>query len=186
MQVKGTSIKTTRDFVKAKFPNRYEEWLKTLSKDSQKIYSDTLKVTDWYDLKTAYTEPMDKIVDLFYNKNAQKGGEEMGVYSAEIGLNGIYKVFLLVASPQYLMKRGTRTMETFYMPSEIEVSEKGNNMAIIKIKKFDGISKALEYRIAGWCARALDLCKCKNRSYRIISHLSAGQDSTTIEFKWDS
>ncbi len=185
MQVKGTSIKTTRDFVKAQFPNRYEEWLKSLSKESQMIYSNTINVSDWYDLKIAYTDPMEKIVELFYNKNAQKGGEEMGFYSAEIGLKGVYKVFLLVASPQYLMKRGTRTMETFYMPSEIEVSEKGDKMAIVKIKKFDGITKTLEYRIAGWCAKALDLCKCKSRSYRITSQLSLGQESTTIEFKWE-
>ena len=186
MQVKGTSIKTTRDFVKTKFPNRYEEWLKTLSPESYKLYTNTLNVSAWYDLKTAFTDPLDKIVELFYNKNAQKGGEEMGLYSAEIGLTGIYKVFLLVASPQYLMKRGTRTMETFYTPSEIEVSEKGDKMAVIKIKKFDGITRALEFRIAGWCTKALELCKCKNIRYRFISHLSAGQDSTTLEFKWDS
>ncbi len=185
MQVKGTSIKTTRDFVKAKYPTRYEEWLKSLPKDSQKIYSDTINVAEWYDLKIAYTDPLEKIVEIFYNKNAQKGGEEMGMYSAEVGLKGVYKVFLLVASPQYLMKRGTRAMETFYTPCEIEVVEKGNKMAIVNIKKFDGITKTLEYRIAGWCAKALDLCKCKNWSYRIISHLSAGQNSTTIEFKWE-
>ena len=156
-----------------------------MSPESKKIYTDTIDVTTWYDLKKAYTDPMEKIVELFYNKNAQFGGEEMGMYSAEVGLKGIYKVFLQVASPQYLMKRGTRAMETFYMPSEIEVSEKGDKMAIIKIKKFDGITKTLEYRIAGWCAKALDLCKCKSRTYKITSHLSSGQDSTTLEFKWE-
>ena len=185
MQVKGTSIKTTKEFVKTKFPTRYDEWFKTLSKESQKIYSDTINAAEWYDLKTAYTDPLEKIVDLFYNKNAQKGGEEMGMYSAEVGLKGVYKVFLLIASPQYLMKRGTRAMETFYSPSEIEVVEKGDKMCIIKIKKFNGITKTLEYRIAGWCAKALDLCKCKNWSYKITSHLSAGQSSTTMEFMWE-
>ena len=185
MQVKGTSIKTTRDFVKAKFPARYDEWLKSLPSESKNLYTNMVNVGDWYDLKVAYTDPLDKIVDLFYNKNAQKGGEEMGMYSAEIGLKGIYKVFLLVATPQYLMKRATRTMETFYQPSEIEVTE-GNGVTTVTIKKFDGLTKALEYRIAGWIAKALELCKCKNINYQITSNISGGQPNTKIEYRWDA
>ena len=186
MQVKGTSIKSTRDFIKAKFPNRYEEWLKSLPPDSQKLFNNSVNVSNWYDLKIAYTDPLDKIVELFYNKNAQKGGEEMGMYSAEIGLKGIYKVFLLVATPQYLMKRATRTMETFYNPSEIEVSEVSNNNTKVIIKKFPGLTKALEYRIAGWIYKALELCKLKNIRYEITSQISAGQPNTCIEFKWEN
>ena len=186
MKVKGTSIKSTRDFVKAKFPNRYEEWIKSLSPDSQKLYQNKVNVSEWYDLKIAYTDPLDEIVKLFYNKNAKKGGIEMGMYSAEIGLKGIYKVFLLVATPQYLMKRSTRTMQTFYQPSEIEVSEQANKVTAVNIKKFDGITLALEYRIAGWIAKALELCKCENINYQFTSQISSGQASTTIEYKWDS
>lgn len=185
MQVKGTSIKTTRDFVKAKFPNRYNEWMKALPADSQKMYTNMVNVSEWYDLKPAYTDPLDKIVELFYKQNAQKGGEEMGKYSAEIGLKGVYKVFLLVASPQYLMKRATRTMETFYQPSEIAVTEQ-NGIYTVSIKKFKGITEALEYRIAGWIAKALELCKCKNIQYKLNTQISKGDLTTTIEFRWDS
>lgn len=184
MQVKGTSIKSTRDFVKAKFPNRYDEWLNGLPVESKKLFKNSVNVGEWYDLKIAYTDPLDKIVELFYSKNAQKGGEEMGMYSAEIGLKGIYKVFLLVATPQYLMKRATRTMETFYQPSEIEVTE-ANGTTTVTIKKFDGLTLALEYRIAGWIYKALDLCKLKNIHYKITSHISSGDKYTVINYTWD-
>lgn len=185
MQVKGTSIKTTRDFVKTKFPNKFDEWIKSLPKESQTLYLDSVKVSDWFDIKFAYYEPMNKIADLIYDKNAQKAGEELGLYSAEVALTGIYKVFMLVATPQYLMKRASRMMETFYTPSEVEVSESGTRLIILKIKKFDGITKVLEYRFAGWCVKSLELCKCKNITYKVTSHLSAGDKDTTIEFKWD-
>jgi len=107
------------------------------------------------------------------------------LYSAEVALTGVYKVFLLVATPQYLMKRASRMMETFYTPSEIEVSETGSKLIIMKIKKFEGITKPLEYRFAGWCVKALELCKCKNITYKITSHISAGQPSTIIEYRWE-
>jgi hypothetical protein len=185
MQVKGTSIKTTRDFVKIKFPNRFDEWIKSLPKESQTLYSDSVKVGDWFDIKTAYYEPMNKIIELFYNNNAQKGGEDLGLYSAEIALNGIYKVFLLVATPQYLMKRASRMIETFYTPCVVDVSEVVNKSSVMTIKKFEGITKTLEYRFAGWVSKALELCKCKNISYKITSHISAGQPTTVLEFKWE-
>lgn len=185
MQVKGTSIKTTRDFVKIKFPNRYDEWINSLPKDSQVLYNDSIRVGEWFEIRTAYYEPMNKIIELFYSNNAQKGGEDLGLYSAEVALNGIYKVFLLVATPQYLMKRASRMIETFYHPCDVEVTDPTNKMSVMTIKKFEGITKPLEYRFAGWTVKALELCKCKNVSYKITSHISAGQPTTTLEFRWE-
>jgi len=185
MQTKGINIKTTRDFVKTQFPDRFEEWLKYLPEDSQVLYKDTVNVGEWFDIKPAYSDPTNKIVELLYNGNAQKGGEDLGKYSAQMALTGIYKVFLLVATPQYLMKKASRMIEHFYTPSEIIVSESSSKMAILKIKKFEGITKSVEYRFAGWWTKALELCKCENISYAITSHLSTGQSDTTIEFKWE-
>lgn len=185
MQVKGTSIITTRDFVKEKFPNHYNDWIKSLPTESKKLYESAVRVSDWFEIKQAYYDPMNKIIEQFYGSNAQKGGEELGKFSAKIALTGIYKVFLLVATPQYLMKRASRMVETFYTPSVVEVKEISSKMVVMKIIKFDGITKALEFRFAGWCVKALELCNCKNITYRITSHISSGQPTTTIEFKWE-
>lgn len=185
MKVKGTSIKSTRDFVKAKFPNRYGEWIKALPPESQKLYTNNVNVSEWFDLKIAYTDPLDKIVKIFYNNDAHLGGIEMGMYSAEVGLKGIYKVFLLVATPQYLMKRATRTMQTFYQPSEIEVTEQEKNTTIVNIKEFEELTLALEYRFVGWIKKALELCRCRNINYNFISQKSSGNPTTSIKFKWE-
>jgi hypothetical protein len=185
MQVKGTGIKTTRDFVKEKFPKRFDEWIQSLPPESKSLYTGPLEIGKWYDIINSYYVPIEKAVELLYNRNAQKGGEEMGRYSAESTLKGVYKVFLLVATPQYLMKRATSMMQAFYNPSEIEVIELSKKQVVFKIKSFAGITKATEYRFAGWCARALELCNCKQVSYRITSHLALGQPFTAIEFSWE-
>ena len=39
MQVKGTALRTTRDFVKTKFPDHYDKWLDSLPPESKKLYS---------------------------------------------------------------------------------------------------------------------------------------------------
>jgi hypothetical protein len=185
MQVKGTSIITTRDFVKEKFPSHYNDWIKSLPAESKKLYEGAVRVSDWFEIKQAYYDPMNKIIEQFYNSNAQKGGEDLGRFSAKVALTGMYKVFLFVATPQYLMKRASRMVETFYTPSEVEVTEVSSKVVVMKIKKFDGITKTLEFRFAGWCVKALELCNCKNITYRITSHISSGHPTTTIEYKWE-
>jgi hypothetical protein len=116
MQVKGTGIKTTRDFVMTKFPAKYNEWLNALPSASNKLYQNTINIGGWFDIQTAYYIPVNKITELFYHNNHQKAGDELGRFSAEVALKGIYKVFLLVASPQYLMKRAASMMQAFYNP----------------------------------------------------------------------
>ena len=37
MEVKGTALKTTRDFIKTQFPDQYDKWLDSLTADSRKI-----------------------------------------------------------------------------------------------------------------------------------------------------
>ncbi len=184
MQVKGTGIKTTRDFIKTKFPGKYDEWLNSLPEESKKLYTGPLDVGGWFDINIAYYQPVNKLNELLYQNNSQKAGDELGRFSAEVALKGIYKVFLLVASPQYLMKRAANMMQAFYNPSSIEVSQTSPGKVMMKIKEFDGINRITEYRVAGWCARALELCSCNNVSYKFQSHLSSGQPETIIEFTW--
>ncbi len=185
MKVKGTGIKTTKEFVLQKFPSRFNEWVNGLSPETRKMYSEVLDIGGWYPINGAYYEPMDKIAQLFYGNNSIKAGDELGRFSADYALKGIYKVFLLVASPQYLMKKAASMMQAFYNPSEIEVAEASNKRVVVKIKRFDKINRMTEYRIAGWCVRAVELCNQKNVKYRFLSHLSAGAPETAIEFTWD-
>jgi hypothetical protein len=185
MQVKGTAIKTTRDFVKMNFSGSYDKWLDSLPQESKKFFTSTLDATAWYPYKEGYSIPVHKIMDLFYNGDLKIGGDRLGSWSAEIGLKGFYKVFLLVASPQYLLQRASKIFTTFYEPSKIEASITGSNDAIMRIIEFEGIDEAVEYRIAGWIKKALELANCREPQYKIKRALSKGDSATDIYFHWE-
>jgi len=185
MNVKGTALTTTRDFVRTKHQSKYNGWLDSLPAESKSLFSGTIDATKWYPIKEGYLNPINKVVQMFYGNDPRKGGDAIGRYSAEIALKGFYKVFLLVASPSYLIKRASKIFSTFYDPSEIGVVEKGPNEAMLKIIKFDQIDTALEYRIAGWVNKALELANCKNPGYSIGKSLASGGDCTEITFKWE-
>lgn len=185
MQVKGTGIKTTKEFVKANFPNAYTDWINSLPPKSKELYTGNTEFINWFPIKEAYIDPVNKIIELFYKGDIKVGGEAIGKFSANYALKGVYKVFLIVASPQFLMKRATKIMTTFYQPCEITVAENGKKSVVLTISKFDQINEALEYRIGSWCQRALELTNCKNVKYQIQKALTKKDTVTEILFNWE-
>lgn len=184
MQVKGTALRTTRDFVKVNFPDFYNKWLDALTPESKKLFSSTLDATSWYPYKEGYSIPVGRIMQICYNNDIKTGGDQLGSWSAEIGLKGFYKVFLLIASPQFLLQRASKIFTTFYEPSEIEASITGPNDAILRILRFDEIDEAIEYRIAGWIRKALELANCREPQYEIKRSMAKGDTATEIYFSW--
>jgi hypothetical protein len=135
-------------------------------------------------MKEGYLIPIKSVIDLFFAGNIPEGADAIGRYSADIALKGFYKVFLLVASPNYLINRASKIFSTFYDPSEISVIKQDSNHAVLQILKFDEIDMALEYRIAGWVKRALEMANCKEPYYEFGKRLSKGDDFTDIKFGW--
>lgn len=186
MDIKGTAIKTTREFVRANFPEGYDLWINSLPEKSKEVYSSSmLNIACWYPLKETYQIPMEKIVELFYSGDEKAAGEALGRFSADLVLTGIYKLFLLVATPKNLMTRATVVFSTYYVPSEVRVTESSSKSVSMQITKFSEMSPILEYRIAGWCVRALELCGCKKVEYKINKSLLNGDSYTEMLYNWE-
>jgi len=186
MEIKGTAIKTTREFVKTNFPGRYDEWIHSLPEKTKSIYASSLiNMSGWYPMKEDYHVPIDKIVEMFYGGNVKIAGEAIGKFSAELALTGIYKLFLMVATPKYLMTRASVVFTTYYLPSEIKVSESSSKSVTMQVTKFADITPAIEYRIAGWCVRAVELCGHKNVQYKLTKSLLKGDPCTEFIYSWD-
>ena len=184
MEVKGTALKTTRDFIKTQFPDKYDQWLDSLTADSRKIFTSTLDATAWYPFREGYSIPVNKIMELCYGEDIKTGGDQLGRYSAETALKGFYKVFLLIASPQFLMQRASKIFTTFYNPSQVEAEITGPYSAILRVLQFEDIDEAVEYRIAGWIRKALELANCREPAYEIRKSIARGDAVTEIHFSW--
>ena len=184
MKVKGTALKTTRDFVKTRFPDLYDQWLGSLTAESRILFSSALDATAWYPFREGYSIPVSKIMELCFKNDYRTGGDQLGSYSAETALKGFYKVFLLIASPQFLMQRASKIFTTFYEPSQVEADITGNNTAVLRITLFDEIDEAVEYRIAGWIRKALELANCREPGYEIKKSMAKGDAITEIQFYW--
>jgi hypothetical protein len=186
MEAKGSSLVATREFVKVNFGEAgLKKWIEALSADGKKIFSSAIISTNWYPLTEGLTEPTRKICGMFYD-GGLKGAWESGRYSADSGLKGIYRFFVQVASPQFIIKKASTILPTYYKPSIMKALEVGSSGAIVEITEFKEISDVIESRVAGWIEKALEICGCKDVNVAFTKSLLRGDDRTQFGIKWDS
>lgn len=186
MEVKGSSVITTRDFVRTNFGEEgLKRWVESLSTDSRKIFSGAIISTSWYSLKDGLVDPTRRLCGIFYNGDL-RGAWEAGRYSADHGLKGIYKFFIQIASPQFIIKKASTILPTYYKPSVMKATEVGPNGAMVEIVEFREISDVIESRVAGWIEKALEICGCKNINVAFLKSMAHGENRTQYVIKWDN
>lgn len=185
MKVKGTIVTSIQDFIKENFSNRHTEWVENLTVESKTIYTNSILATDWYDYQDGLVKPSEVAAKMFYNNDEKKLAWEIGRFSAEVGLKGIYKVFILIATPQFIMKRGGKILASFYQPSILKVGDERAKGVDILITEFPDPTYIAENRIGGWVEKALEICGVKNITIEITQSLVEGADKTIYVVNWE-
>jgi hypothetical protein len=183
MEIKGSAVKSLTDFIKKFHPERYTEWINSLPEDSKKIFSGPVLPSNWYPLQEAIVIPTEKLGTLI-NQDSNKGAWECGRYSAEISLTGIYKFFIKAASPFFIIDRAGKVFTTYYQPSDMKVTSKGDDFVVLQITRFDEPSDLIEHRIAGWIEKAMEIHGVSFVTVNINKSLAKGDEVTEFYVKW--
>jgi hypothetical protein len=185
MNVKGVAVKSIQDFVKNNHSQHYQEWLSAMPESSRAIMSKPVYASEWYPAKDAAVEPTKAMAKLFYNGDTQKAGWESGRYSAEVALGGIYKIFVKMATPKFIIERASKILPAYYDPSEVTVRENGPKHCVIAISRLPGSDSVIESRIGGWVQKAFEVTGCKNVQINTLQSLSTGANETIMKIVWD-
>ncbi len=162
MEAKGTVLQSIPKFVQKRFgDDAVQRWLARLSPEARDVYSNPIMASMWYPLIAAVAEPTEAICDLFCGGD-MKGAWESGRFSAEEALKGIYKIFVIVGTPQTILKKGATAMAMLYRPSEIQVVDLTDKQGTLRITKFPEPHRILDARIGGFVEQSLIICGCKN------------------------
>ncbi|MFC1678198.1 hypothetical protein ACFLZ9_00495 [Patescibacteria group bacterium] len=184
MEVKGAGITYMPKMIKEKFgEDAYQKWLTSLPEESQKIFQGQILASLWYSLKYGGLITENKILELFYNNDISKAWE-IGRYAADDTLSGIYRAFVRLGNPSYIISKAGSIMATFFKPAKIVTAEKEKNRVVLRIVEFAEITEMLELHIGGWMERALEICGCQNIQVKINTHLSRGAPYTEYEATW--
>ncbi len=183
MRVKGTVVKSIQQYVKDKWAAKYNDWLENLPSGAKTIMSNPIYATDWYPLNEGVILPTHHL-KMFFDDNSIRAAMEAGKHSAEVSLTGIYKIFVKMANPGYIIKRASKIMATYYENAVLDVGESSSKSVTLLIKEFDNLDKMVEYRIAGWIEKGLELSGCSDIIVRITKSKIKGDDVTEYRMTW--
>jgi len=184
VQVKGTAVLTIPLFVRGRFgPGGYQKWLQSLSEAVRISFCAGIPEHAWFPLDSGVVEPTVKLCELFYDGGLE-GAIHLGQFSAEHGLQGVYRLFVTQVSPAFLVSRATAILPTYYQPCTIEVADRSANSATVRITKFDTPHPVVEHRIKGWMARALEVSGARRPEVHITESMTNGSPVTTFIASW--
>jgi len=183
MEVKGTAVKTIPEFVNAKFPNEYNAWLESMPPESKSIMSSRISLTSWYQLETALIVPTRRVGEMFY-KDISKGAFEMGIFSSEQAIKGIYKMLVMVSSPAFIVNRTSSIMSNYYRPCVMDITKRSKDMAVISIIEFPSPDITVDYRIFGWIKNTMSVSKFRNPKVEILKSMGKGDNTTDFLIQW--
>ena len=183
MEVKGTAVRSTPLFVRKQYSDRFDEWIGSLSEKSAEIMKSKVETDLWYPLQEAFVEPTREICNLFFDGD-NRGAWELGRSSAEYALWGLYRLFVRIGSPSYMIKRASTIFSTYYRPSEMSTAESQPKKAVVHITLFPEPEELVELRIGGWMERALEISGCSGVQMKIVKSLTRGDDLTEFVGEW--
>lgn len=182
MLVKGAVIRPMHRFVKERYPAHYDRWKAQLSAESRTVLEHGI-VTSWYPMERAMIEPTQVLCDLTADP-ADDVAWEIGRFSADFALRGLFRIFVRLGSPAFIIKRASHVFSTYYTNAELRVHDSSSRHATLHLVEFPEPNHLVERRIGGYMERAVELSGGRHVKSTVVSSLAAGDDRTEFHFSW--
>lgn len=184
MEVKGSVLQSLPKFIQKRFgEDAVKRWLAKLGPQASEVYSNPIMSSLWYPLIPCLAEPTTTMCELFYAGD-MKGAWEAGRFSAQEALGGIYRIFVIVGSPQTILKKGATAMAMLYRPSEIAVVNVEEKRATLRITRFPEPHPAIDHRFGGFVEQSLVICGCKNPTVTPGLLMTKGDRCSEFHITW--
>lgn len=185
MEAKGAAVATIPLFVKEKLGvQAYRQWLEVLSPTARTVLSGSILPSVWYPMRETLVEPTRAICDLFYG-GTLKGATEQGRFSASHGLRGVFRLFVRIASPEFIIARASQILPSYYRPSTMSVAEKSPGHTVVLVTDFPDPDESIEHRMMGWMEQALIMCGVNSVAAQIGVSMTDGAPHTAFHVSWN-
>ncbi|MCB8964445.1 MAG: hypothetical protein H6536_05320 [Bacteroidales bacterium] len=185
MEIKGSAVKATPDFVKSNYYNRYNDWVNALPEPSRYIIEHPIYATTWYPLMESTIIPTQKVAELFFGGDNAMAAREIGRFSSDIALKGMYKIFVRISSPQFVLSKAYHIFATYYQPSDIKIIEITEKRTILLLSKFHRNEELIMERIAGWIEHTLEITLKSPLKVEVEYSTDGNNLSARITATWD-
>lgn len=182
-QVKGRAVIDAVALVRERHgPAAVDALLGTLDAEAQEVLRGTLLANDWY--------PLDVMTSFMVaGVRAYSDGDESVIVErservVEQQLGGIYRIFVRLGSPEFIVKRAGAIHQTYFEGVQIAWTFAEERRAVVRYTGFEAQHRIMEPAIVGFYRKALQLSGAKDVSARITTPLSAARGYLEVEIAW--
>lgn len=108
----------------------------------------------------------------------------MGHEMTRRDLQGVYRVFMRIVSPRYVLSVGARLFSSYLRPGTMSVKEVRSGYAQVEFAGCKGFSHDLWLDVAGGCEASLQAAGAANVRLRIVEGGRDGDESGTVRAWW--
>ena len=183
VQIKGSAIKETINQIKSRAgDDALRKILELLDEETRTICQGEIYSSTWYplDIFTRFLEVEIRVL--------ADGREEMVTRGSEVviekQLRGIYKAFVKLGSPEFVIKRIAAVHETYFQGVPIEVHLQGPGQAVVRYTGFEKQHRIMGFAIIGFFNKALEISGAKDVALRFNVPIEEGQAFAELSIFW--
>ena len=180
--IRGVSLISSVKYITTNFGDGgFTKIVDSLEPEDRDILRSKLHPMNWYPVKmySAFIAAADKI----FGKGDLGMCFEIGKYSAEDTFSGLYKVFLEMGNPHFIIRRGHIAWRTIVDTGELEIEQAGDKFVKLKITGFEEPTKPFCVKIAGYFSKVLEMSGAKN--VRIKEDKCAADNCPACEYQME-
>jgi hypothetical protein len=183
VQIKGSAIKETIDQIKSRAGEpAFQKILGLLDEETRKVCEGEVFSSTWYplDLFTRFLEIEIRVLADGKEEMVTRGSEAV----IERQLRGIYKAFVKLGSPEFVIKRIAAVHATYFQGVPIEVQLQGNNRALVKYTGFEKQHRIMGFAIVGFFKKALEISGAKDVVIYFSIPIEEGKAYSELSIAW--
>jgi len=183
VQIKGSVIKETIEQIKMRAgQDALQKILGLVDEETRKICQGEIFSSTWYSLDR-FANFLEIEIRVLANGNEEviTRGSELVI---ERQLRGIYKAFIKLGSPEFVIKRIAAVHATYFQGVPIEVTMQGKDRAVVKYTGFEKQHRIIGFAIVGFFKKALEISGAKDVAIYFSTPIEEGKGYSELSIAW--
>jgi hypothetical protein len=183
VQIKGSAIKETIDQIKRRSGEAaFQQILGLLDEETRTVCEGEIFSSTWYslDLFTRFLEIEIRVLADGNEEMVTRGSEAV----IERQLRGIYKAFVKLGSPEFVIKRIAAVHATYFQGVPIEAQMLGHGKALVKYTGFEKQHRIMGFAIVGFFKKALEISGAKDVVLYFPMPIDEGKGYSELSITW--
>lgn len=182
--VRGLSANLAVKYIKQNFGEEgFAKVLESLDQQERDMFKGMMNPMGLYSAKAFIN--MINSADKLCGKGDYDICRQIGRFEAQEAFGGLYKVFLELGNPHFVIRRAPLAWRTLNDAGDLEVEQTGDKYVRGKVSNFPDPHKAFCWDLVGYFEKVLEMSGAKNLDVKEIKCRCSGDDCCEFEVRWE-